>query len=72
MLIHSIKNITSNTAIGQEDAPNYIPGLVAVMAINISAIVVAALTIIVLRIQNRRADEGKGLCEGREGFRYTI
>jgi hypothetical protein len=42
------------------------------MAINVVAIIVAALTMLVLRRNNRQADEGKCLCEGREGFRYTL
>jgi hypothetical protein len=57
---------------GQQDAPNYIPGLVAVMAINVAAVVVAALTMLMLRHNNQQADKGKYLCEGREGFRYTL
>ncbi|KAJ4269931.1 hypothetical protein NW762_001602 [Fusarium torreyae] len=67
-----VGGIYSSMVFRQQDAPNYIPGLVAVMAINIAAILVAALTMVLLRIQNRRADEGKSLCEGREGFRYTM
>ncbi|KAF4971573.1 hypothetical protein FSARC_1639 [Fusarium sarcochroum] len=67
-----VGGIYSSMVFRQQDAPNYIPGLVAVMAINIAAILVAVLTMVLLRIQNRRADEGKGFCEGREGFRYTI
>lgn len=60
------------TNAGQQDAPNYLPGIIAVMAINVAAVVVAALTMLVLRHNNKLADEGKYLCEGREGFRYTL
>ncbi|KAM0563178.1 hypothetical protein ACHAPJ_000894 [Fusarium lateritium] len=67
-----VGGIYSSMVFRQQDAPNYIPGLVAVMAINIAAILVAVLTMLLLRIQNRRADEGRSLCEGREGFRYTM
>jgi hypothetical protein len=42
------------------------------MAVNIAAVVMAVVTMVLLRRANRRADEGKGLCEGREGFRYTL
>lgn len=42
------------------------------MAINVAAVVVAALTMLMLRHNNRQADRGKYLCEGREGFRYTL
>jgi hypothetical protein len=55
-----------------QDAPNYIPGLVAVMAANFVAIVLAVVSMIVLKIQNKRADEGKVIIEGLEGFRYTV
>lgn len=61
-----------NIEIGQQDAPDYLPGIIAVMAINIAAVVTSVLTMIMLRFQNKRADEGKFLCEGREGFRYTL
>lgn len=44
----------------------------AVMAINIAAVVTALTTMFLLRRQNRKADRGEGLCEGREGFRYTL
>lgn len=62
----------SDSKTGQQDAPDYLPGIIAVMAINIAAVIIAALTMIVLRLQNKRADEGKFVCEGREGFRYTL
>lgn len=42
------------------------------MAINVAAVVVAALTMLLLRYHNRQADQGNHLCEGREGFRYTL
>lgn len=57
---------------GQQDAPDYIPGIIAVMAINVAAVVAATVTMIALKVANKRADEGKTLCEGREGFRYTL
>lgn len=60
------------TILGQQDAPNYLPGIIAVMAINVAAVIVAALTMLVLRHNNRQADEGRHLCEDREGFRYTL
>jgi hypothetical protein len=57
---------------GQQDAPNYFPGIIAVIAIYSAAVVTAIGTMLALRWENKRADEGKTLCEGREGFRYTI
>ncbi|KAF5543316.1 tartrate transporter [Fusarium mexicanum] len=67
-----VGGIYSSMVFRQQDAPNYIPGLVAVMAINVAAVVVAALTMLMLRHNNRQADQGKYLCEGRVGFRYTL
>jgi hypothetical protein len=71
-ILSPIQLSSSNTLTGQQDAPNYIPGLIAVMAINVAAVVVAALTMLLLRYHNRQADQGTHLCEGREGFRYTL
>ena len=42
------------------------------MAINVAAVITALFTMLMLRLANKRADEGKGLCENREGFRYTL
>uniref|UniRef100_A0A4E9EAY3 Major facilitator superfamily (MFS) profile domain-containing protein n=1 Tax=Gibberella zeae TaxID=5518 RepID=A0A4E9EAY3_GIBZA len=70
--VSGIGGIYSSMVFRQQDAPNYLPGIIAVMAINVAAVVVAALTMLVLRHNNKLADEGKYLCEGREGFRYTL
>ncbi|KAJ6441271.1 monooxygenase [Purpureocillium lavendulum] len=67
-----VGGIYSSMVFRQQDAPNYLPGIIAVMAINIAAVVTAILTMVLLRVQNRRADQGRALCEGREGFRYTL
>ncbi|KAH6693449.1 major facilitator superfamily domain-containing protein [Plectosphaerella plurivora] len=67
-----IGGIYSSMVFRQQDAPNYIPGLTAVMAINVAAVVAALLTMFLLRRSNRKADQGGYLCEGREGFRYTL
>ena len=42
------------------------------MAINVAAVLTAIGTMLMLRIQNRRAEQGTYKCEGREGFRYTL
>jgi hypothetical protein len=55
-----------------QDAPNYIPGLVAVMVANAVAVLLAVVSMLVLRVQNKRADEGTIVIESLEGFRYTI
>jgi len=42
------------------------------MAANAVAVLLAIVSILVLRMQNRRADQGIVVIEGLEGFRYTI
>ena len=42
------------------------------MVANAVAVLLAIVSMLVLRIQNRRADEGVIVIEGLEGFRYTI
>lgn len=69
--VHSLLNTGSLTN-KYQDAPNYIPGLVAVMVANAVAVLLAIISMLVLRIQNKRADEGMIVVEGLEGFRYTI
>ncbi|KAI8653715.1 MFS domain-containing protein [Fusarium sp. Ph1] len=67
-----VGGIYSSMVFRQQDAPNYLPGIIAVMAINIAAVLTAVVTMVLLRRQNQRADKGEGLCEDREGFRYTL
>lgn len=68
----TVSNDFSNFEAGQQDAPNYLPGIIAVMAINIAAVVTAVVTMVLLRWQNQQADKGEALCEDRDGFRYTL
>jgi len=42
------------------------------MVANAVAVLLAVVSILVLRLQNKRADEGIIVIEGLEGFRYTI
>jgi hypothetical protein len=42
------------------------------MVANAVAVLLAIISILVLRIQNKRANEGVIIIEGLEGFRYTI
>ncbi|KAF4981714.1 hypothetical protein FZEAL_2516 [Fusarium zealandicum] len=52
--------IYSSMVFRQQDAPNYIPGIIAVMAINVAAVVTAIVTMLLLRVQNKRADKAIG------------
>ena len=42
------------------------------MVANAVAVLLAIVSMLVLRVQNKRADEGVIVIEGLEGFRYTI
>jgi hypothetical protein len=42
------------------------------MVANAVAVLLAIVSIVVLKMQNKRADEGTIIIEGLEGFRYTI
>jgi len=42
------------------------------MVANAVAVLLAVVSILVLRLQNKRADEGIIVIEGLGGFRYTI
>ncbi|KAI0104518.1 MFS general substrate transporter [Daldinia grandis] len=56
----------------RQDAPDYIPGIIAVMAICVAAVVAACISIFLLKWENKRADEGKKIIDGHTDFRYTI
>ncbi|KAH7018541.1 major facilitator superfamily domain-containing protein [Microdochium trichocladiopsis] len=70
--LSGIGGIYSSLVFRQQDAPNYFPGIMAVMAICIAAVVAASVSILVLRRQNKQADEGKRVIDGMEGYRWTI
>ena len=42
------------------------------MVANAVAVLLAIVSMLVLSVQNKRADEGVIVIEGLEGFRYTI
>lgn len=42
------------------------------MATCVSAVILATATMIVLNLQNRKADAEKLVIEGRQGFRWTL
>lgn len=67
-----IGGIYSSLVFRQQDAPNYLPGIIAVMAICVSTVIIASIMMLALRRANKQADEGKRIIEELEGFRYTI
>ncbi|KEF55438.1 uncharacterized protein A1O9_08188 [Exophiala aquamarina CBS 119918] len=70
--VSGIGGIYSSLVFRQQDAPNYLPGIIAVMAICVSTVIIASIMMLALRRANKQADEGKRMIEGLEGFRYTI
>ncbi|KAI2628454.1 MFS general substrate transporter [Hypoxylon sp. NC1633] len=70
--ISGIGGIYSSLVFRQQDAPDYVPGIIAVMAVCIAAVVAACISIVVLKWENKRADEGKKIIDGLADFRYTI
>ncbi|KAI0888064.1 MFS general substrate transporter [Annulohypoxylon maeteangense] len=70
--VSGLGGIYSSLVFRQQDAPDYIPGIIAVMAICIAAVVAACISIVLLRLENKRADEGKKIIDGLANFRWTI
>ncbi|OJJ48041.1 hypothetical protein ASPZODRAFT_131688 [Penicilliopsis zonata CBS 506.65] len=56
----------------QQDAPKYVPGIVAVVACCGTTFALSIVLMLGLRWANRRADRGKSIINGLPGFRYTI
>lgn len=56
----------------QQDAPNYLPGIIAVMAPCVVTVILAATTTLLLRWQNKQADSGRSINSKAPRFRYTI
>jgi predicted MFS family arabinose efflux permease len=70
--VSGVGGVYSSLVFRQQDAPDYLPGIIAVMATCVAAVVVACITMVSLRTANKQADEGKRLIEGSDTFRYTI
>jgi hypothetical protein len=69
--LSGVGGVYSSVVFRQQDAPDYVPGLIAVMAANGLAVGLATVTTVVLRRQNSRAERGEIVLAGLEGFRYT-
>ena len=64
--------IVASNVFRQQDAPQYTPGLIAsIVAQGITVLLVTKNFWIFTR-QNKKADRGKVVIEGTEGFRYTL
>ncbi|KAH7064253.1 major facilitator superfamily domain-containing protein [Paraphoma chrysanthemicola] len=67
-----IGGIIGGTVFRTEDAPKYVPGIIACMIAAGGIIVVTLLMNLKFWRANRRADAGGKIIEGLEGFRYTL
>jgi hypothetical protein len=55
-----------------QDAPAYLPGIIACMIAAGLIIVITLLLNLKFWLANKRADRGGKIIEGLEGFRYTL
>lgn len=67
-----VSGIYSSLTFRQQDAPAYIPGIVACIVPLVVTFFLAMITMVVLSRKNKKADEGKDLVDGLSDFRYTI
>ncbi|OTB01914.1 hypothetical protein M426DRAFT_74946 [Hypoxylon sp. CI-4A] len=70
--ISGLGGIYSSLVFRQQDAPEYVPGIIAVMAICVAAVIAACISILLLKWENKQIDEGKKIIDGYPNFRYTI
>ncbi|KIW88801.1 uncharacterized protein Z519_10285 [Cladophialophora bantiana CBS 173.52] len=71
VMTSAVGGIYSSLVFRQQDAPDYIPGIIAVIAPNAFTVVLAIVTILTLRWQNKLAENGKRFPGVPEGFKYT-
>lgn len=67
-----VGGIYSSLVFRQQDAPQYVPGIIAVMAVCVVSVLLTVVTVLLLRRQNRKADRDGRILEERKGFRYTL
>jgi len=67
----SIGGIIATTVFRGQDAPDYLPGLLAAMLANGLIVVIASLLTLKFNRANKRVDTGGKPIEGQIGFKYT-
>lgn len=55
----------------QKDAPDYLPGMIAVIVSQVITVLLVSLNFFYFLHRNRKADRGEAVLEGTPGFRYT-
>ncbi|KAL3476146.1 hypothetical protein BJX99DRAFT_258657 [Aspergillus californicus] len=71
-MVGGVGGVYASLVFRSQDAPNYIPGLVATIAVFALGLFLAILTSFILWQENKTADQGETGCEGLAGFRYTV
>ncbi|KAJ2984306.1 hypothetical protein NQ176_g47 [Zarea fungicola] len=70
--VSAIGGIYSSTVFRQQDAPNYLPGIIAILIMfALTAVVVPVASFFMWRL-NKEADAGQRVIEGLDWFRYTL
>ncbi|KAL6228855.1 hypothetical protein BDW75DRAFT_235613 [Aspergillus navahoensis] len=72
IMVGGVGGVYASLVFRSQDAPNYIPGLVATIAVFALGVFLAIITSFILWQENKKADQGGIDCEGLEGFRYTL
>jgi len=67
-----IGGVIGGTVFRTQDAPKYVPGIIACMIASGLIIVIALLLTLKFWRANKRAEAGGKIIEGLEGFRYTL
>jgi peptidoglycan/LPS O-acetylase OafA/YrhL len=67
-----IGGIVGGTVFRTQDAPNYVPGIVACMISAAMIIIISLLLNLKFWRANKRVANGGKIIEGLEGFRYTL
>ena len=67
-----VGGIAGSLVFRSQDAPEYIPGLIAAMVCQALIIIIVVANTIYFRMENRKADRGEKILEGSADFRYTL
>ncbi|KAL4975307.1 major facilitator superfamily domain-containing protein [Aspergillus desertorum] len=67
-----IGGIAGSLVFRSQDAPDYIPGIWAVIACQLCLLIVVGALCLYFWISNRKADRGEKIIEGSPDFRYTL
>ncbi|KAL4919206.1 major facilitator superfamily domain-containing protein [Aspergillus aurantiobrunneus] len=67
-----IGGIAGSLVFRSQDAPDYIPGIWAVITCQLCLLIVVAALSVHFWISNRKADRGEMIIEGSPDFRYTL